>query len=149
MMRNPRDAIGATAGSWVNAETMRSANAKKMTPTTPRKTTLYWVARQTDVSARSGFPAPRFCPTNVAAAFESPHDGSSTNTTTQMGMVQLAPAALPNVARIRTSHTQLLVAISIWKTAVPDSLSMLIITGGARRRGPRGGGMRPAARGKK
>ena len=58
-------------------------------------------ARHTDVSARSGWPAPRFWPTSVAAAFDSPHDGISTNMMMRITMVQPATATLPNDAMIR------------------------------------------------
>ena len=44
-------------------------------------------AVHTERSARSGFPAPRFCPIKVAAAFESPHGGNRAKMMMRMEMV--------------------------------------------------------------
>ena len=94
-------AIGATSGSCVNQPTTTSAKTTNRTPSTPSTATLNQQARQADVSARSGWPAPRFWPTSVAAAFDSPHDGISTNMMIRMTMVQAATATLPNDAMMR------------------------------------------------
>src|SRR4051812_37454946 len=110
MIRSPLIATGATVGSVVKIATIAGANATNTAPRTARNTMLKNAARQTDASARSGFMAPRFWPTSVAAAFDKPHDGSSANTTIRMAMVQLATATLPKVLTIRTTPTQLLVA---------------------------------------
>ena len=63
------------------------------------------MARHTDASARSGCLAPRFCPTSVAAAFDSPHDGIRTNMMMRITIVQAATATLPNEAMIRITPT--------------------------------------------
>src|SRR5262245_20026991 len=112
MIRNPLTAIGATSGSVVNAETIGTANATKTTPSTARNHMLNAAARQTDSSARSGLPAPRFWPISVAAALDNPHDGSSAKITIRMAMVHPATATLPNDATMRTTPTQLVVATS-------------------------------------
>jgi len=46
---------------------------------------LYKPVRHTACSARSGFPAPRFWPTSVAAALLSPHEGRIAKTTNANG----------------------------------------------------------------
>ena len=56
------------------------------TPTSPRKTMLKTPVRQTELSARSGRRAPRFCPTRVAAAFDKPHAGSSEKITIRIAI---------------------------------------------------------------
>ena len=48
---------------------------------------LYFPVLHTDRSARSGFKAPRFCPTRVAAALLIPQEGMSVNINTLMAMV--------------------------------------------------------------
>ena len=101
MMRSPSVAIGTTSGSCVNHPTTTSAKITNSTPSTPRTATLNQHARHADDSARSGWPAPRFCPTSVAAAFDSPHDGISTNMMIRMTIVQAATDTLPNDAMIR------------------------------------------------
>ena len=55
--------------------------------TRPRKIAFAKPAIQTDFSARSGLPAPRFCPTKVAAAFAIPHDGRMVTTMMRMATV--------------------------------------------------------------
>ena len=42
---------------------------------------------KTERAARSGFFAPRFWPTSVAAAFDIPHDGRSAKTTMRIAIV--------------------------------------------------------------
>ncbi len=48
---------------------------------------LYNAAVHTARSARSGLPAPRFCPTIVAAALLMPNAGSSAKMITRMPIV--------------------------------------------------------------
>ena len=67
---------GTTSGSVVNIPISRSANVTKMIATTPRKHMFAKPVTHTERYARAGFPAPRFCPTSVAAALLMPHDGS-------------------------------------------------------------------------
>jgi hypothetical protein len=52
-------------------------------------------------------PAPRDCPTSVAAAFDIPHDGSSANMMTRIPMMLPATAALPKSETMRVSAIQL------------------------------------------
>ena len=42
----------------------------------PMRNAQYFAVMYTDCSALSGFLAPRFCPTNVAAALLNPHTGN-------------------------------------------------------------------------
>ncbi len=94
-------ASGATSGSCVNHPTTISAKTTNTTASAPSTPTLNQHARHTDVSARSGLPAPRFWPTSVAAAFDNPHDGISTNMMILITIVHAATATLPNDAMIR------------------------------------------------
>ena len=64
------------------------------------------LVRQTDRSALSGLPAPRFWPTSVAAALLMPQDGSIANTMILIASVLAAAAALPKLAMIRTTPIQ-------------------------------------------
>jgi hypothetical protein len=64
-----------------------SAITKKMTETEARKIILYFAAFQTDFSALSGWPAPRFWPTKVAAALERPQEDKIVKMTTLMAKV--------------------------------------------------------------
>src|SRR5437588_12417692 len=100
-MRSAAVAIGATAGSSVNTATTAGATATNTTASTPRTPALYAQVRHTEASARSGLPAPRFWPTSVAAAFDKPHDGISTNIRMRTAIVHAATATLPNDAMMR------------------------------------------------
>ena len=60
---------------------MGDANANKITETMPIKIALYFAVFITDSSARCGWFAPRFWPTNVAAALLMPHAGKIKNIT--------------------------------------------------------------------
>ena len=57
--------------------------------------------RQTAASARIGSPAPRFCPTRVAAALDMPQAGISVNIMMRMAMVAPATASVETLARMR------------------------------------------------
>jgi len=76
-----------TAGSVVNNETICGARPTEITPRVVMKIVLYSVARQADFAARSGLPAPRFCPTSVAAAFPIPQAGKNANSISLRAMV--------------------------------------------------------------
>ena len=76
-------------------------------PTNPRKTMFIPAEIQVDFSARSGNPAPRFCPTKVAAALLIPQEGRIVNIRILIAMVYAAKATLPNSAIIRTNPIQL------------------------------------------
>src|SRR3954465_253779 len=101
MMRSPSVAIGATAGSCVNQPTTTPAKTTKDTPSAPRTATLNQHARHADAPARSGGPAPRFWPASVAAAFDNPQDGISTNMTIRITIVDAAIDTLPKDAITR------------------------------------------------
>ena len=77
-----RDACAATlltASSLVKNETRKLPNNKNTTLTIAIKITLNRMVFITDSSARSSCLAPRFCPTNVAAALLRPHAGKIKN----------------------------------------------------------------------
>ena len=65
----------------------------------------------TEVSARAGCLAPRFCPTSVAAALLRPHDGRMTKMMIRIAIVYPARAAEPKVLTMRTSPIQLVCAM--------------------------------------
>src|SRR2546421_4070325 len=132
MMRSPRLATDATSGSFVNVDTRTPASVTNVSPTTAKNMTLYRHACQTDASARSGLPAPRFWPTSVAAALASPHAGRRAKSTMRIAIVYPASAALPNDARMRISATQLVVTMSDCSTALPDNRTMFSMTTGSR-----------------
>ena len=66
---------------------MCGAAAMKITPIVPRKIAPIAPAVHAARSARSGFLAPRFCPTSVAAALASPKEGRMAKMTSRMAMV--------------------------------------------------------------
>ena len=53
------------------------------------------VVYHADFAALSGFPAPKFCPTKVAAALLIPHDGNMVKIITLMATVYPATAESP------------------------------------------------------
>jgi hypothetical protein len=64
-----------------------SPQIRKKTVTRAMNAMLYSPVCQTERSARSGWPAPRFCPTRVAAALHIPQDGMMAKMSTRMAMV--------------------------------------------------------------
>ena len=76
---------------------------------------------QTERSARSGFEAPRFCPTSVAAALLNPHDGKITKIIIRTAIVYPATATLPNELTMRTKTIQLVWLIANWNIPLIDT----------------------------
>ena len=73
---------------------INGAKNKNMSDITPIKIALYFAVRITDCSALSGWPAPRFWPTKVAAALLIPHAGKIKNITILMAIWYPAEASL-------------------------------------------------------
>ena len=96
----------STSGSSVKIRAMSGANTTKAPVTRPMKPMFQALVIHTARSARSGFPAPRFWPTSVEAAFESPQHGRMTKSATRMAMTHPATAMVPKLAmmRIRRIH---------------------------------------------
>ena len=86
-MRNALTAVFTTAGSEFKSRTKNSADVINNSDTMAMNTALYLAVFHTDCSARSGCLAPRFCPTNVAAALLSPHAGIIKKISKRMAMV--------------------------------------------------------------
>ena len=95
-------------------------------PIVPRKARLYRQVIQTDFSARSGRPAPRFWPTRVAAALLIPQEGRMANAIMRMPTVYPATGALPNPDRIRMSPSQLVMLIKPCTIPVPEIRTMVL-----------------------
>ncbi|MNY62258.1 hypothetical protein D3C86_1990470 [compost metagenome] len=74
-------------GSCVNKLITLSAVKRNKIPNDPKNSMLKNAVLQTDRSALSGKPAPRFCPTNVAAAFAIPQAGMMAKITTRIAIV--------------------------------------------------------------
>ena len=130
MMRRPRAAIGATCRIVREPRDhgVREDDEHARRPR-PGTATLYSVARQTDVSARSGCPAPRFWPTSVAAAFASPHAGSSDeHDDADRDRAARPPRRCRTTRGCAPARSSSSSPISIWNTALPDSRTMLSIT---------------------
>src|SRR5690349_5947605 len=98
------------------------------TMTKARKTIFKKPVFQTDFSARSGCPAPRFCPTKVADALAMPQEGRMVNTITLRAIVYPAIAALPNSDTIRAKKIQLADPIRNCPVLPADTLSTCTIT---------------------
>src|SRR6188472_4197168 len=82
------------------------------------KMALYFAVSKTLCSARSGCLAPRFWPTNVAAALLNPHAGKIKNTTFRNATWYPAEAAVPPVLATNAAKTiQLPEAFKNWKVA--------------------------------
>jgi hypothetical protein len=86
-MRRHSAPAATTAGSEVKIRTSDSLNDTYTTATASRKAMLAQPVIQTERSARSGCPAPRFCPTRVAAALDTPHEGSRVKMKMRTAMV--------------------------------------------------------------
>ena len=76
---------------------------------------------QTARSARSGFPAPRFWPTSVEAAFERPQAGRMTKSATRMAMTHPATATAPKPEMIRIRRIHGSTSASIWPMPPRDT----------------------------
>ncbi len=70
----------------MNSPTSGPGIAMNTSPASPRNTMLKTPVRHTELSARSGRRAPRFCPTKVAAAFDNPHAGNSEKITIRIAI---------------------------------------------------------------
>ena len=79
--------------------------------TSPMTAIFTMVVILTDRSALSGKPAPRFCPTRVAAALLMPQAGKSAKRRIRMAMVYPARAAAPKTEMILIKIIHELVAI--------------------------------------
>src|ERR1051326_8655366 len=95
MIRRQLAPYRITSGSFVNTPTNCGAKIRNADETNARNTALKKLARHTDCSARSGCFAPRFCPTSIAAADPSPHEGRVEKITMRMATVYPAVAWLP------------------------------------------------------
>ena len=111
-MRRHSDAKAITPASSVKNETMGFAKNMNIIITKPIKIILKNPVLHTDFSARSGWLAPRFCPTIVAAALAIPQAGRIVNIITLMAIVYPASATLPKVEIIRMRKIQLDEAIT-------------------------------------
>ena len=96
-------------------------------PMLERKTMLLKQVIHTDFWARSGFPAPRFCPTRVAAALLTPQAGSRANMMRRMAIVYPATAAPPKRAMMRKIPIQLEVPIRNCSMPTPEIRSRRFI----------------------
>gem|GEM_PF-6599170 len=74
----------ATAGSLVKKEIIQGAKNRNINDMLAIKIALYFAVRITDCSALKGCPAPKFCPTKVAAALLMPQAGKIKNSTMRM-----------------------------------------------------------------
>jgi hypothetical protein len=70
--------------------------------------------RHTAASARSGSPAPRFCPTSVAAALDMPQAGIRVNIMMRIVIVAPATASVEMLARMRIRKIQAVIDTIIW-----------------------------------
>ena len=86
-MRKHKLPYFTTSGVSLNSPIICGAKAIYHIETTPIKIALYFEVIQTDCSARSGFLAPKFCPTKDAAALLIPHAGINVNNITRIAMV--------------------------------------------------------------
>ena len=84
MMRRLRIPTDNTSGSVVKKRMISCAKSRNTTVTTAINIMFHIPVNHTARSARSGFRAPKFCPTSVAAALLKPHDGRMTKMTTRM-----------------------------------------------------------------
>ncbi len=127
-MRNASTATFTTPGSVVIIRTRNSAQTKNKADTQAIKIALYFAVFQTDFSARSGWPAPRFWPTNVAAALLKPKAGKIKNTIHLIAMVYPATASLPKSVIMRAIAIQLAEPIKNCKVAVDATFRRFFIT---------------------
>ena len=86
-MRNAETATTFTPACFVKNPTITSAPAKNNMVTMLIKSALYFAVFKTDSDALCGWLAPRFCPTNVAAALLNPHAGSKKNISILIAMI--------------------------------------------------------------
>jgi len=68
MRRSALIAVSCTTPLWLKMLKIGLANIENITATQTKKIVFHFAVFHTEVAARSGFLAPRFCPTNVAAA---------------------------------------------------------------------------------
>ena len=100
-MRSHSPPMAMTCPSAVKSAINASCRKKKSTETARVNTMFIQPIRQTAASARIGSPAPRFCPTRVAAALDMPQAGISVNIMMRMAMVAPATASVETLARMR------------------------------------------------
>ena len=128
-MRSAWIAVAFTAGCVVKKDMITSAATKKNTVTMLIKMALYFAVFKTDSEARCGWPAPRFCPTNVAAALLNPHAGSKKNMRILMAIIYPAEATLPPVSATHlVRNIQLQDPIMNCKVPGPAIITRLFIT---------------------
>ena len=116
-----------TSGSCVKSGINHGALMINNTEINVRKTILKKAERQTDSSARSGWPPPRFCPTSVDAAEAIPHAGRTVKIIIRMPMEYPATAASPKSAMMRRINNQLVVVMANCNTPVNETLNNLRI----------------------
>ena len=104
------------------------ANATKNPVTAAMKAMFQTLVSQTARSARPGRPAPRFWPTSVAAAFESPQHGRITKSATRTAITQPATESVPKPAMMRMSRTQGSTSASICAMPPMDTRQRFFIT---------------------
>src|SRR5437868_8924616 len=106
MRRHKVPALTAST-SCVKKPTSTWPKKKKTTATSAKKQSARNAVRQTDLSALSGCPAPRFCPTSVAAALARPHAGKMVKMQIRMAVPYPEVAALPDSEMIFNKNIQL------------------------------------------
>ncbi len=109
-----------TPASRVNSPMISSCQPKKPTDTASVNTMFIQPMRHTAASARPGSPAPRFCPTSVAAALDMPQAGISVNIITRIAIVAPATASVDTLARMRMRKIQAVIAMIIWPMPPSD-----------------------------
>ena len=129
--------IATTAASSVNRPTIASCQMKKSTETARVKAMFIQPIRQTAASARSDLPAPRFCPTSVAAALDMPQAGISVNIMMRIAIVAPATASVDTLARMRIRKIHAVIATIIWPMPPSDVRTICNIVAPCQRRATR------------
>jgi len=122
-MRKQAVPQGTMAGSSVKKRMIGPAKATESNPMPPRPTCCSGRPARRPARRRSGFFAPRFCPTSVAAALLRPRRGEREDDHAQPDRVARQHVAAKTEST-RTSPTQLVVPISICKMQRPRGESL-------------------------
>ena len=127
-MRSAVAAVRSTSGSSVKSAAISGAKTTKTPVTSAMNAMFQPPVIHTARSARSGFPAPRFWPTSVEAAFESPQQGRMTKSATRMAITQPATAMVPKLAMMRISRIQGSMSASICPIPPTDTRQRFLMT---------------------
>ena len=115
------------SASCIKKRISLSPKKKKIRATTAKKQSERNAVRHTDFSARSGIPAPRFCPTKVAAAFARPQAGKIVKMHIRIAVPYPAVAVSPDSAIIFARKIQLQLPIINWNIPPAEVLRILRI----------------------